>query len=660
MRNRFVCSVLACALSVVANAIAQQPPPATAFASLPEMAMVCLTPDGQKVAWANDPGGKPIVVVFDLATGRDLRRMALGDYAIRGLDWADDRTLLMTISTTRKIDESMVSERQYEFFRVLAVDAGGGGLRSMLLGDPEKQAVTSASVVRLHTGKPETILMSSFDFDQTAFRSQAGSRLSGGRKDQGWLISLFEVSTRTGTGKKIETGTPHVRDWVVDPQGRPVARSEWNSEQRDFTILAKDGRSWKRIYDSRGSVEFRLQAISADGKSIVATGSRGGDRVKIWNIPLDGSAISLAFEHPQYDVLHTVDDRFTGTPIGYQIGGPEHTIVWVNPRDEELQAKVSRAFPNLRTTVFDRSGDYKRVLVSAEYASSPPVIYLVDLAKGTADIVGEAYPKLANAKLGELEISSYKARDGVSIPAYVTMPPDREAKNLPLVVLPHGGPHSRDDVGFGWKAQFLATRGYVVLQPQFRGSAGFSAALQRAGERQWGRAMQDDITDGVRHLIDLGVVDPKRVCIVGSSYGGYAALAGVAFTPGLYACAVSINGVSDIPNLIGFVRRQYGDDSDTVQFLKDTIGNPTDEDVAKFSPARAINSIRAPILLIYGTSDTVVPPDQSKNFARLMREHGRPIQVMELPGEDHWLSTSESRLKILQTMDAFLATYLKP
>lgn len=660
MTSDFARSALACALALSANAVAQQPPAAAALASLPEMSMVCLTPDGQKVAWANDPGGKPIIVIFDLATGRDLRRMALGDYSIRNQDWADNRTLLMTISTTRKIDESLVSERQYEYFRVLAVDADGGGLRSMLLGDPEKQAVTSASIVRLHTGKPETMLMSYFDFDQTAFRTQSGSRLSGGRKEQGWLISLFEVSTRTGTGKKIETGTPFVEDWVVDPQGSPIARSEWNPELREFTILAKEGRSWKRIYESRGSLEFRLQALSADGKSIIATGSRGGDRVKAWSIPLDGGAISLQFEHPEHDLLYTVDDRFTGTPIGYQIGGPEHTIHWINPRDEAVQKAVSKAFGNLQTTVFDRSEDYKRFLVSAEYASSPPVIYLVDLGKGTADIVGEAYPKLADAKLGEMEVTNYKARDGVSIPAYVTMPPGREPKKLPLVVLPHGGPHSRDDVGFGWKAQFLATRGYVVLQPQFRGSAGFSAALQRAGERQWGRAMQDDITDGVRHLVEQGVVDSKRVCIVGSSYGGYAALAGTAFTPEVYACAISINRVTDIPNLIGFERRQHGDESDAVRFLKDTIGNPTDEDVARFSPARSIGTIRAPVLLIYGTNDTVVPPDQSTNFARLMREHGRSVQMLELPGEDHWLSTSESRLKILQAVETFLATYLKP
>lgn len=658
MKKLIVTLVIGCALA--AGASGQQPPPAEAFASLPEFSLVTMSPDGQKLAWAASSDGTPAILMFDLASGKVLRKVRSGELPVRDLVWADDRTLLITVSSTQSQNPSTVAERKYEFYRVLAVDADGGALRTLLMTDFDQRWVTSASIVKLSGGKPETILMSSWDYSATAYTQSTGSRLRGGRKDEGWLYSLFEVNTRTGVGTKIELGTPFTASWIVDPKGLPVARSEWNPKLREFTILAKDGRSWKRIYDSRGSVEFNLQALSADGKSIFATGARGGDRVKVWSIPLDGSAISLQFEHPEHDVLYTVDDRFTGTPIGYQIGGPEHTIHWINPRDEAVQKAVSKAFGSLQTTVFDRSEDYQRVLVSAEYASSPPVIYLVDFGKGTADIVGEAYPKLADAKLGKMEVTSYKARDGISIPAYVTMPQGREPRNLPLVVLPHGGPHSRDDVGFGWKAQFLATRGYVVLQPQFRGSAGFSAALQRAGERQWGRAMQDDITDGVRHLVEQGTVDPKRVCIVGSSYGGYAALAGAAFTPEVYACAVSINGVTDIPNLIGFERRQHGDESDAVQFLKDTIGNPTDEDVARFSPARSINTIRAPIFLIYGTADTVVPPEQSTNFARLMKQHGRPAQVLELPGEDHWLSTSESRLKILQAVETFLATYLKP
>jgi dienelactone hydrolase len=643
-------------LACLANA---EPPPVAAFASLPEMAMVCMTPDGQKVAWANDPGGKPVIIIFDLATGKDLRRMSMGNYTIRDLDWADNKTLLMTISLTRKFGESTVAERSYEYFRILAVDADGGPLRSLLLGDPEKQAVTGASLVRLHTGKPETVLMSSYDFDQTAYRSEIGSRLASGRKDQGWLRSLFEVSTRTGEGRKIETGSPYTRDWIIDAQGRPTARSEWNAGIREFTILVKDGKSWDRIYESHGTDEFQLQALTADGKAILATSARGGDREKVWSIPVDGGPIAVHYEDPEFDVEHTVDDRFTGSPVGYQVGGLERTIHWTDPKLEALQKAIARAFPKLQTAIFDRSEDYKRILVRAEYASNPPVYYLVDMNRGAADIVGETYPMLANAELGTFEATSYKARDGISIPVYITLPPKVEPTKLPLVVLPHGGPQSRDDIGFDWIAQFFATRGYAVLQPQFRGSAGFRADLQRAGEKQWGRDMQNDITDGVKYLVDRGLADPKRVCIVGGSYGGYAALAGAAFTPELYACAVSINGVADIPNLFGFIRRQYGEDSDSLRYWEDTVGKPTDADLAKFSPARAIDAIRAPILLVHATDDTVVPFSQTEYFAKLLHDKGKDYKLVKLAGEDHWLSTSSSRLTILQAVEEFLAANLR-
>ncbi len=651
--------VLVQAVPAVAQAPAQ-PPPLEAFASLPEMSKVCMTPDGRKVAWANDPGGKPIIVIFDLATGKDLRTMRIGDYTIRDLDWADNRTLLITISTRRKFDEGAVAEREYLYVRTLAVDADGGAVRSLLLGDPEKQSVTGASLVRLHTGKPETVLMSSYDFDLTAYRTQSGTRMSAGSKDQGWLHSLFEVSTRTGVGKKVETGSQYTETWLVDAAGHAAARSEWNPENLDFTILAKIGKSWKKVYETRGEIEFKLQAMSADGKTIYATSSRGGDRLKLWAIPVDGSAITVAYEDPEHDVMFTVDDRFTGVPAGYQIGGLEQTIHWVDPKLAALQNAVSRAFPKLQTEVFDRSEDYKRILVRTEHASNPPIYYLVDMGKGTADIVGEAYPKLADAQLGVMEATSYQSRDKIEIPAYVTMPPGREPSKLPLIVVPHGGPQSRDNTDFDWLAQFLATRGYVVLQPQFRGSAGFSDELRRAGERQWGQAMQNDVTDGVQYLVDKGVVDPKRICIVGASYGGYAALAGVAFTPELYTCAVSINGISDLPNFMGYIRRQYGDDSGSLTYWKDIIGEPTDEDVARFSPARSIKSIRAPILLIHATSDTTVPFNQSQNFERLLNEQGKQVQLVQLAGEDHWLSTSESRVKLLQTLETFLAAHTRP
>ncbi len=654
----WLATVLAC---LGANAQDVIPPPASAFAALPEMSLVRLSPNGLRVAWANDPGGMPLVVVFDLATGKDLKRLRPSNSRVRDLDWADDRTLIISVSRSLTAGANTVAEKRFEFFRYLALDVGaaGGDARSLLMEDPERESVTGAYLERLHPEKLGTVVMSTYSYSETARRAEIGSRISGGRRDAGWELSLFEVDIRSGKGRMIESGSPYTDDWILDSSGRAVARSEWNPETRRYSILVKDRESWKTTYSAEIDYEFHLVGISADGKSLLARSPRGSDKFKIWSMPITGGELSMLYEHPEFDVTSIALDRFTGAPAGYRIGGPRPTVHWSDPKLAAIQKAVSKAFPGKDTQVFDRSADYKRIVAQVESSSSPAVYYLIDFAKGSADIIGETYPALADAALGTLEITSYKAQDGYEIPAYLTMPPGLGSKGLPLVVFPHGGPYARDNIGFDWWAQFLATRGYVVLQPQFRGSWGFGADLYRAGHKQWGRGMQDDISAGVRFLVDKGVVDPKRVCIVGASYGGYAALAGVAFTPELYACAVSVNGIADIPNMVGFIRDKSGADSDAFRAWKDLIGDPSDKDVISFSPARSVDAIRAPILLIHGTSDTVVPPSQSGDFARLLQQRGKDYELLELEGEDHWLSTSQSRLAILNTLEAFLAVNLR-
>ncbi len=659
-RFRIPLGLIACALC--ASASAQSPPPASAFASLPEMSFVRLSPNGQRVAWANDPGGSPVVEIFDLAAGKDLKKLSPPNARVRDLDWADDRRLIISVSRSLTQKGSTTAETRYEFERFLAIDVEslGGEAQSLLMEHPDRETVTGATLEGLHPAKPGTVIMSTWSFNETAYREEIGSRLTGGRKDSGYQLSLFEVDTTSGKGREIESGSPYTTEWILDSMGQSAARSDWNPDSRQFSVFAREGNSWKSILSTRMDYDFALEGLTADRSALLAISSRGTDKYKVWSLPIAGGELSVFYEHPEQDVTSVITDRFTGAPAGFAIGGPEPTIHWIDPKMTSIQNAVSKAFPGKVTQIFDRSQDYKRIVTYVESASSPPTYYLIDFNKGSADIVGEAYPGLAGAALGEQEVTSYPARDGIVIPAYVTTPPGREAKSLPLVVFPHGGPHARDDSGFDWWAQFLATRGYLVLQPQFRGSVGFGAAHTRAGLRQWGRAMQDDITDGVKFLVEKGMADPRRVCIVGASYGGFAALAGAAFTPDLYRCAASVNGIADIPSMAGFIEKRGGDDSNSLRAWKDLIGQPTDEDVARFSPARSITTIKIPILLIHGTNDTRVPFSQSENFARLLEQGGKHVQLVELKGEDHWLSTSASRLQMLTAMEAFLATHLKP
>jgi dipeptidyl aminopeptidase/acylaminoacyl peptidase len=293
-------------------------------------------------------------------------------------------------------------------------------------------------------------------------------------------------------------------------------------------------------------------------------------------------------------------------------------------------------------------------VVKVSSASGPPVYYLVDFQTHTAEIVGEEYPALATAKLGEVSTISYKARDGQDIPAYLTLPPGAEPHGLPLVVLPHGGPESRDYPTFDWWAQFLASRGYAVLKPQFRGSTGFGEAFRKAGYRQWGGLMQDDVSDGVAAMISRGIADPKRVCIVGASYGGYAALAGAAFTPSLYKCAVSINGVSNLPEMLGYLLRREG----PVSYWREHVGDSFDPALVAKSPGHAAQGITAAILLMHATNDTVVPFRQSEGMARALKFENKPAELIELRAEDHWLSQGETRIRMLRALEKFLAANL--
>ena len=265
---------------------------------------------------------------------------------------------------------------------------------------------------------------------------------------------------------------------------------------------------------------------------------------------------------------------------------------------------------------------------------------------------------MARAPLGESQAIEYLARDGKTIPAYLTLPPGGNRKNLPLVVMPHGGPEDRDSAHFDYLTQFIATRGYAVLQPQFRGSTGFGEAYRNAGRHEWGGLMQDDVTDGVRHLVADGTADPARICIVGGSYGGYAALAGAAYTSGLYACAASIAGVSDLPLMLIEVARQRGGDSDAIAYWLGHIGEPMDPKIAAKSPARSVATIRAPILLMHGIDDSIVPILQSESMSAALRKAGKPVKFVKLKGEDHWLSQSDTRLQVLQELEKFLAQYL--
>jgi dipeptidyl aminopeptidase/acylaminoacyl peptidase len=650
--------LLSLALATIGGpAAAAQPPPAEIFAGLPGVQLASISPNGRILATDRYGSGGTSVDIYDIGAAKLLRTIDLGsDNKLRDFNWASDETLLVDISIAHTFGSSASSMRTYEWQRTLGVNIESGKYRTMLLDDNAR--VTGSTLQATRTGRPDTITMSTWNYSVTRTSGVVDTRLGDDRRDSGWVYTLFDVNSRTGKGTPTAIGSPYTNDFAVDSQGRAVARSDWRAELQEFTILARDGAGWKEVHRQTDGGRLSLGGLTADGKTLLVVGENGTDRSKVWAIALDGSGTKVYFEDPEADVEYVQRDPGTGMALGAALGGANSRVHWFDPKLEARQTAVGKAFPGRRIVMMGRSADGKRVIVKVDSPSVPPVFYLVDFTSGKADIAGEAMPALAGVALGDVRFFSYPARDGTRIPAYLTLPPGRGDKNLPLVVLPHGGPESRDHFDFDWWAQFLATRGYAVLQPQFRGSTGFGQTHRRAGYRQWGGLMQDDVTDGVKEMIRQGLADPARVCIAGGSYGGYAALAGAAFTPDLYVCAVSVNGVADLPAMLGYSRRQGGEQSDALAYWKDHIGTVHDPNVTARSPARAADNIKAPILLLHGVDDTVVPVSQSETMSRALLEAGKTHTFVKLPGEDHWLSRSATRIQVLKQMEVFLARYL--
>ncbi|MGQ0836016.1 MAG: alpha/beta fold hydrolase [Gammaproteobacteria bacterium] len=653
MRNAWIFIGLMAAL---AQAAAGAPPPVEAFGRVPQVDNIALSPDGKFVAWDDNSGTQPIVVVFDLEARKQKGRFPIADSKLRRLQWSDASTLLVDLSMTQTV--RLNRKHTAEWFRTLAVDVSTGESRVLLMDDESSELVTGATLLAARTSRPHTVMMAKWTFDVTEHRSAAGTRLAGRRQDSGWVYSVFSVDTRTGRGSAVETGSQFTNDWVVDAGGAPVARSEWEPSKRRYSILAKDGMGWRNIHTQENVEKLTTVRVSADGRAVLAIGPGGHKTSKLWSIPLDGSGARVLSEDPARDVIAVLVDSFTAAPIAVEFEGISPQRRWLDSRTEARHKALTRAFPERDVWIVDRSENYQRMLVRVQGPSNPPIYYLVDFATGRADIVGEAYPALSEAKLGSVRALSYRARDGASIPAYLTLPAGAEEKNLPLVVLPHGGPVARDYLKFDWWAQFLASRGYAVLQPQFRGSTGFGREHRKAGYRQWGGLMQDDVTDGVKGLIEQGLADARRVCIVGASYGGYAALAGAAFTPELYACSVSVNGVSDLPMMLNHIETRGGDESDAIYAWREHIGIKSDPKIAQKSPARTAAAIKAPVLLVHGVDDVVVPIAQSQKMYDALTKLGRPVKFVKLVGEDHWLSRSETRVRMLTELESFLDAHL--
>ena len=638
----FACAVVGFCL--VSATSAQTRPPVEAFGTLPELSEPTLSPDGKHLAAIDVYQGRPVarIQTLDDPAARPLV-IPYSEGFIIGVQWANNDRLLITIDKNKK----SWFEDVKPLFRTISVDRTGA--RGVLLLNNLLAANSSpvaAIIAGLAPGDPAHVYMP-FDMAFSGYGVVPP-------------VALYRVDVVTGAGEPVLIGTSDTTEWIMDGEGHMVARiDETRNPLVDHLLLYLGGTKWREVAktdagDGRG---LSVEGVTDDRKELVLDAvSEAADTAGLMATKIETGENRDLFFHPRYDVSETLKDPWSGRVIGVAYTVDSDTIQYFDPGLQAMQRGLQAAFPGLVARAVSWDQSRMKVVVQASASQQPPAYYLLDRTTHQANLISAAYPKLTAADLGQVKPYPYKARDGLDIPAYLTLPPGKEPKNLPAVIMPHGGPMARDMMDFDWMAQFLANRGYAVLQPNFRGSSGYGNKFLEAGFGQWGLKMQDDVTDGVNKLIADGIVDPKRICIVGSSYGGYAALAGAAFTPDLYACAAGWAGVYDLRRFLATRADDFGKDSAMISSWSHFIGDRTN-DAAKLdaaSPALNAGKIKCPVLLMHGAADVTVRINQSELMERALNHARKKVTFVEIKDETHYMQTSDTRVRWLTELEKFL------
>ena len=616
-----------------------QAAPLEAYGKLPTIEQATVSPGGDYLAYVVTNGETRTIAVQTTADRKLLATAGAGTVKVRDLRWAGDGHLLVTASTTRQPAEVYGPRVEYYLAQDLDLKTGRWNqlLENIRTDEMTLNSVLSPPQVRTIDGKLAIFVRGVHFVDHMG---QPG---------------LFRIDLPNHLTVMVEPGGRGVYDWVVDSHGRAIARAAYDDKPGIWQLSLKEpSGGWRVIQTITAPIE--MPDLAGMGRSDHTILVDLGDE-KIGHAWREVSTETGVLGDPvaAADSQSAIHDPATGLLIGNAVlAGDTRTYNFFDPHDAAVWRSVTRAYPGDGVSLESWSDDRTKVIVRVDSAEFGPAYALVDLTSHQAYWLGAEYEDLRPPDISPVKPVHYKAADGLEITGYLTLPRSRDPRGLPLVVLAHGGPASRDMPGFDWWAQALASRGYAVLQANFRGSSGFGVEFYRAGFGQWGRKMQTDLSDGVRDLARQGLIDPKRVCIVGASYGGYAALAGAALDRGVYRCAVSYAGPSDLRSQITDSREKHG--LHAMRYWDQFIGAKDLDDplLAEVSPAAHAADIEIPLLLIHGRDDTVVPIAQSRRMAEAMRRAGKPVELVELKGEDHWLSTGETRLAMLQATVAFL------
>ncbi len=616
------------------------PLPVAAFARLPFVEKATLSPDGTHLAGLFAVGGEQRIVIVPLSDdiSKNVTVQVPDQTEIGWLQWVGNDDIILSTYALRPVE----GENWY-ISRLVGLGRKTGKLTKLLW---ELNGQNGADVLWVPSDGSTEILA-------------AGQNSVYSNTPDFWP-TVYRVDVATGKKRVVERGRSSVVHWGADNFGNVRYGINYHDDSTKTALLYRAGGEGgfkaierARLRDDEGLTIPYFFGPRSDRGHVIREAENG--RAALIEVDLaTGADIRTVYAAADANVEGVVLSPDRMRLLGVRTSDRDRPTHWIDEEMASHQAWLEAASPASKVRIISYSFDLKKMLVHFGTADNPGLLFLYDAAARQLTPLAEVNEAIGTKRLSRSKMIRYRARDGLEIEAVLTLPRRREAADLPFIVMPHGGPWAHDELAYDYWVQFLAERGYGVLQPNFRGSTGYGTAFELAGQGQMGFAMQDDISDGVRWAVKEGLADARRVCIVGASYGGYAAMWGIAKDPDQYRCAISIAGVANLRREVNDFGGHMRERLYRSQWQKMT------PDFAAVSPINAIDRIKTPLLLVHGKKDVTVDHIQSEKMYAAMRRQGKAVEFVSIPLADHYFSREADRSTLLAAIESFLARHNPP
>ncbi len=589
----------------------------------PEQTGYQLSPDGAHLSWLQPWQGRLNVHVRAIDGGEATRITSATARDIRGYLWTNDERLVY-------IQDSGGDEN----FHAFGVNLDGGNYLDLT----PFENVQARLVDRLRDD-PDHVL---------AGLNQRDARMH----------DVYKVNVNTGEMVMVAENPGNIMGWQTDNQGRLRVATTTDGVNSSLLYRATEDEPFETVVTTNFKETLAPLFFDWNDELLYVTSNIGRDKTAIFTYdPTSGEHKDLIFEHDEVDVANLLRSRLRKKITGVTYTVDKRGYHFFDDNREQLQKRLERELTGVEVAVASMSDDETKVLVRTFSDKSRGSYYYLNRETDQLEKLVDVSPWLDESVMADMKPIKYTSRDGLTIHGYLTLPRGIKAEGLPVVVNPHGGPWARDNWGFNPEIQFLANRGYAVLQMNFRGSTGFGKEFWTASFKQWGLKMQDDITDGVNWLIAEGIADPDRIGIYGGSYGGYATLAGVTFTPDLYACGVDYVGVSNIFTWMEAFPPYW---EPFIAMVKEMVGDPEAEPefIRSISPIFHTDKIEVPMLVAQGANDPRVKQEESEQIVEALRGRGIEVDYILKENEGHGFANEENRFDFYGAMETFLGKHL--